>query len=152
MRSARTIGIDLPLKALVWRDDEGQTWFTYNEPVWLAKRHGEAVAASPQLSTMTDVLAAPDEGPRSPMRWSIEFAKPPFRARLTIVYGARAVLNAGGWLWAFAAFHDRPELLWIALLVFGLGLHRAVVAAGADKQCGTAKNRIGRHEANGGSG
>ena len=89
MRSARTIGIDLPLKALVWRDDEGQTWFTYNEPVWLAKRHGEAVAACPQLSTMTDVLAAPDEGPRSPMRWSIGIAEPSFRARLTIVYGAQ---------------------------------------------------------------
>ena len=40
MQSAQTIGIDLPLKALVWQDDSGKTWLSYNDPAWLAKRHG----------------------------------------------------------------------------------------------------------------
>src|SRR6476469_4170568 len=40
MQSAQTIGIDLPLKALVWEDAAGSTWISYNEPSWIAQRHG----------------------------------------------------------------------------------------------------------------
>jgi uncharacterized protein (DUF302 family) len=40
MQANQTIGIDLPLKALVWEDDEGKVWLGYNEPQWLARRHG----------------------------------------------------------------------------------------------------------------
>jgi uncharacterized protein (DUF302 family) len=36
----QTIGIDLPLKALVWQDDKGTTWLSYNDPAFLARRHG----------------------------------------------------------------------------------------------------------------
>src|SRR4029077_5360424 len=32
MQAAQTIGIDLPLKALVWEDAAGKTWISYNEP------------------------------------------------------------------------------------------------------------------------
>src|SRR5271168_4764946 len=39
MQSAQTIGIDLPLKALVWQDASGGTWLSYNDLGWLAKRH-----------------------------------------------------------------------------------------------------------------
>jgi len=39
MQASQTIGIDLPLKALVWQDAFGKTWLSYNEPAWLAKRH-----------------------------------------------------------------------------------------------------------------
>ena len=35
-----TVAIDLPLKALVWEDDGGATWLTYNKPALLEKRHG----------------------------------------------------------------------------------------------------------------
>src|ERR1700745_1646319 len=48
MQAVQTIGIDLPLKALVWQDASGQTWLSWNDPAWLATRHGlsgvEAVA------------------------------------------------------------------------------------------------------------
>lgn len=37
---AQTVGIDLPLKALVWQDERGQTWLAYNDPQFLAARHG----------------------------------------------------------------------------------------------------------------
>ncbi len=39
MQSAQTIGIDLPLKVLVWEDAGGKTWLSYNEPSWIARRH-----------------------------------------------------------------------------------------------------------------
>ncbi len=39
MQANQTIGIDLPLRALVWEDVKGQTWISYNDPVWLAERH-----------------------------------------------------------------------------------------------------------------
>lgn len=40
MQSNQTIGIDLPLKVLVWEDDQGTVTLAYNDPAWLAKRHG----------------------------------------------------------------------------------------------------------------
>lgn len=39
MQLSRTAAIDLPFKALVWQDDDGVTWLTYNDPQWLAERH-----------------------------------------------------------------------------------------------------------------
>ncbi|HET9351011.1 MAG TPA: DUF302 domain-containing protein [Burkholderiales bacterium] len=42
MECAQTVGIDLPLKALVWQDGSGQVWLGYNDPAWLALRHGAA--------------------------------------------------------------------------------------------------------------
>jgi Domain of unknown function DUF302 len=32
--------IDLPQKALIWKDEAGQVWLSYNDPKYLAKRHG----------------------------------------------------------------------------------------------------------------
>jgi uncharacterized protein (DUF302 family) len=42
MECAQSAGIDLPLKALVWEDAQGQVWLGYNDPAWLASRHGAA--------------------------------------------------------------------------------------------------------------
>jgi uncharacterized protein (DUF302 family) len=39
MQVNQTMGIDLPLKALVWQDAEGKTWLSYNDADWLARRH-----------------------------------------------------------------------------------------------------------------
>jgi len=36
---AQSVGIDLPLKALVWEDAEGRVWLGYNDPAYLAQRH-----------------------------------------------------------------------------------------------------------------
>jgi len=40
MQSVQTVGIDLPLRVLVWEDAAGKTWLSYNEPGWIARRHG----------------------------------------------------------------------------------------------------------------
>ncbi|MHC2462455.1 DUF302 domain-containing protein [Bradyrhizobium embrapense] len=39
MQSVQTVGIELPLKALVWQDEAGVTWVSYNAPAWSAERH-----------------------------------------------------------------------------------------------------------------
>ena len=39
MKCHRTVGIDLPQKALIWKDENGQVWLSYNDPQYLAKRH-----------------------------------------------------------------------------------------------------------------
>ena len=40
MLAAPSIAIDLPLKILVWEDNKGKTWVSYNSPEYLKERHG----------------------------------------------------------------------------------------------------------------
>ena len=57
MQSVQTAAIDLPLKVLVWQDAANETRLSYNEPSWIAQRHG--VTNTEQVVTkMTGVLAA----------------------------------------------------------------------------------------------
>ena len=58
MQSAQTIGIELPLKALVWEDAEGHVWLCYNDPAWVAQRHGGAAGMQAAVQTMTGALKA----------------------------------------------------------------------------------------------
>jgi uncharacterized protein (DUF302 family) len=39
MQSQQTIGLDLPLRVLVWEDEAGKVWLTYHPPEFLARRH-----------------------------------------------------------------------------------------------------------------
>ena len=48
MQCSQSVAIDLPQKALIWQDDKGQAWLTYNDPNYLAQRHG--------LSDCTEVI------------------------------------------------------------------------------------------------
>jgi uncharacterized protein (DUF302 family) len=58
MQSAQSIGIDLPLKALVWQDASGATFLSYNDPAWLAKRHGLSGATEAVVGNMSAALQA----------------------------------------------------------------------------------------------
>jgi uncharacterized protein (DUF302 family) len=58
MQATQSIGIDLPLKALVWQDASGSTWLSYNDPGWLAKRHG----LGREVETAVSALAAALDG------------------------------------------------------------------------------------------
>ena len=40
MQSGRTVGIELPLKYLVWEDADGKVTISWNDPAWLVDRHG----------------------------------------------------------------------------------------------------------------
>ncbi len=60
----QTAGIDLPLKALVWQDDKGQVWLGYNDPAWIAARHGAPnCAVVPNLAKALAGLAAAATAP-----------------------------------------------------------------------------------------
>ena len=56
MECAQSAGIDLPLKALAWQDAAGQVWLGYNDPKFLASRHG-AGDCGPVVSNLAKALA-----------------------------------------------------------------------------------------------
>ena len=58
MQSAQTIGIVLPLKALVWQDASGVTWLSYNDPHFLAQRHGLDDATKATVEALSGALKA----------------------------------------------------------------------------------------------
>ncbi|MBQ0742218.1 MAG: DUF302 domain-containing protein [Pseudomonas sp.] len=63
MQCAQTAGIELPLKALAWEDEQGQVWLGYNDPAYLVRRHSSSgcAAVEPMSNALsglvTDVLA-----------------------------------------------------------------------------------------------
>lgn len=60
MQANQTVGIDLPLKVLVWQDASGSTWLSYNDPGWIVRRHGlgqEARATVHVLAAVLDAVA-----------------------------------------------------------------------------------------------
>ena len=58
MQANQAIGIDLPLKALVWQDASGETWLSYNDPAWLAQRHGLGNQVEAPVKAMSAMLGA----------------------------------------------------------------------------------------------
>ena len=64
LECAQSVGIDLPLKALVWEDASKQVWLGYNDPTYLAQRHeipkctaGESVRKT--LAALASAAVAP---------------------------------------------------------------------------------------------
>jgi uncharacterized protein (DUF302 family) len=58
MQSDQAVGIDLPLKALVWEDANGKTWLSYNDPSWVAGRHGLGADAARTIDALAAILDA----------------------------------------------------------------------------------------------
>jgi uncharacterized protein (DUF302 family) len=56
MQATPTIGIDLPLKALVWQDAYGKVWLTYNDPAYLQKRHNVPAELIPNIAGLNGLL------------------------------------------------------------------------------------------------
>jgi uncharacterized protein (DUF302 family) len=57
MEAAPIAALDLPLKILVWADDDGDAWMTYLSPAWLADRYGLSADRARALSA-TDALTS----------------------------------------------------------------------------------------------
>ena len=66
MQAAQTAGIDLPLKALVWQDDAGATWLSYNDPAWIAERHALGAGTDATVQAMRGLLEAIAKAATSP--------------------------------------------------------------------------------------
>jgi uncharacterized protein (DUF302 family) len=62
MQSVQTMGIDLPLKILVWQDEAGNTWLSYNDPSWLARRHSTGRDTEATIAALSDGLQALAKG------------------------------------------------------------------------------------------
>jgi uncharacterized protein (DUF302 family) len=58
IQAAQTIGLDLPMKILVWQDEAGDTHLTYNDPVWLSRRHGITGETEAVAGRLASALAA----------------------------------------------------------------------------------------------
>jgi len=58
MQSDQAVGIDLPLKALVWQDEAGATLLSYNDPAYITRRHGLGESAKPAVDAMSTALKA----------------------------------------------------------------------------------------------
>jgi uncharacterized protein (DUF302 family) len=58
MQTVQTIGLDLPLKILVWQDEAGDTFLSYNDPAWLARRYGISGEAEAVAGKLASTLAA----------------------------------------------------------------------------------------------
>ncbi|MCC6791447.1 MAG: DUF302 domain-containing protein [Thermomicrobiales bacterium] len=40
MQENQVAGLDLPMKALAWEDENGEVWITYPDAAWIGARHG----------------------------------------------------------------------------------------------------------------
>jgi uncharacterized protein (DUF302 family) len=69
MQSNQTIGIDRPLKVLVWQGASGKTWLSYNDPSWLAKRHGLSLEVDPNVNVMDTGHSAIVRKATAPPQW-----------------------------------------------------------------------------------
>jgi uncharacterized protein (DUF302 family) len=52
MAASPLVALDLPLKVLVWMDDDGAVWMSYPDAAWLAARHGLAAELAAPLSAV----------------------------------------------------------------------------------------------------
>jgi uncharacterized protein (DUF302 family) len=62
MAASPLAALDLPLKVLVWVDEDGAAWMSYLDPAWLAARHGLTAQLAAPLSAvdkLTDGVAGP---------------------------------------------------------------------------------------------
>ena len=58
MQAAQTAGIDLPLKVLVWQGEDGIARLTYNDPAWIARRHGLGAEVARVADALANALAS----------------------------------------------------------------------------------------------
>ena len=58
MQVNQAVGIDLPLKALVFQDAAGDVWLSYYDPHCLARRHGLGAAVASTVDAMAAALEA----------------------------------------------------------------------------------------------
>lgn len=64
MQESRSMAIDLPQKFLVWEDDAGNVYITYNDPLYLANRHGvteqdeKLTTVAARLQSLAETIAS----------------------------------------------------------------------------------------------
>ncbi|MBV9922962.1 MAG: DUF302 domain-containing protein [Pseudonocardia sp.] len=57
MRDQQSVGLDLPLRTLVWEDEAGDVWATYDDPHWLATRYALGQTSGGAVDAMAAALS-----------------------------------------------------------------------------------------------
>jgi len=52
MLASPSIALDLPLKILVWQDNQGTVWLSYNSPEYLMERYGLSEDLLPNIAVV----------------------------------------------------------------------------------------------------
>jgi uncharacterized protein (DUF302 family) len=58
MQVEQTVGLDLPLKVLVYQDADGRVWLAYNDPHWLAQRYGLGEVVAKNVDVLANALGS----------------------------------------------------------------------------------------------
>jgi uncharacterized protein (DUF302 family) len=56
LRAAPAVGLDLPLRALAWEDEQGRRWLAWNDPQYIVARHGLDAQLAANLAAVTPLL------------------------------------------------------------------------------------------------
>jgi uncharacterized protein (DUF302 family) len=56
MKCQQSVAIDLPQKALIWKDSHLKVWISYNDPKYIKKRH-DVSGCEGMISKIGKVLA-----------------------------------------------------------------------------------------------
>ena len=62
MQIDQRMGIDLPLKMLVWTDEGGKTHLSYSDPAWIAARYSITPETAPVLTAMQGMMKGLADG------------------------------------------------------------------------------------------
>jgi uncharacterized protein (DUF302 family) len=57
LRPTELLMFGMPLKALAWADKDGKTWLSYNDPGWIAERHGLGELSAAAVQTLRGAIA-----------------------------------------------------------------------------------------------
>jgi uncharacterized protein (DUF302 family) len=124
MQAQQLMGFDLPLRALVWQDEALQTWVSYPDMTWLARRYGLPPATEQAIGNITGRLQARRRSPLGcprTMSWMRSWMSH-FR-QATRCPGATTQSNcAPSCLWA-----RRPPLLSLRARLYGFAGWQACV-------------------------
>jgi len=58
LEDEQSVALDLPMRALAWEDENGETWLTYTDVAWLARRHDLGAKSAELLRKMESAMAS----------------------------------------------------------------------------------------------
>ncbi|MFK2875830.1 DUF302 domain-containing protein [Rhodanobacter hydrolyticus] len=57
LQASPSVGLDLPLKALVWQDEQDAVWIAYNDAAYVLQRHGLSSSLAANIAGAAALLA-----------------------------------------------------------------------------------------------
>jgi uncharacterized protein (DUF302 family) len=57
LAASPAVGLDLPLKALVWEDADGAAWIAHNDPAYIVARHALPEALEKNIASVAALVA-----------------------------------------------------------------------------------------------